>query len=104
MSQLYEKISHGDRQTIVKKFPKGKELYFDGSTIVLKTNAALKVTQEYDASARLWKDVKYDLASMVEIPEGELYNRPPPTSMPGAGEPREPLPRAEVNRSWWRFW
>lgn len=99
MSSLYEKFNHGDQRTIVQKFQAGKELYFEGATIVLKTHVALKVTQEYDAKFRVWKDLKYDLPSMVEITRDDYidahYKRPEPTSIPGDGVPRD-IPRAEV--------
>lgn len=99
---LYEKHSNGDRRTVVKKYSKGHELRLTESTIILKTDVALKVTEEYNVVSRRWNEVSYDLSTMVEIPDGEAYrdSRPPPTEMPGGGE----LPRAEVRVPWWKRW
>ncbi len=119
MSNLYEKISPGDRRTIVKKFPKGEKLYFsDKSAIVLKAHVAMKVVQEYDPLVGRgdWVDKSYMLESMVEI--DNPYERPPPTSMPGpscdhvaamATDKPCPVcfPEARVNDNklpWWRRW
>ncbi len=113
---LYDKHNHGDRRTIVRKFWKGKELYVENSTIVLKTNVAMKVTEQYDATARRWQEVQYDLSTMVEITDHETFNnRPPPTSVPGgcdhiaaiatSGPCPVCFPRAQTrSKPWWVFW
>lgn len=87
-AQLFEKHTHGDLRTVAKKYPKGKELRFDGSTVVLKTNVAMKVTEQYNATTRLWQEFKYDLTTAVEITDEEMWasTRPPPTSIPGPPE------------------
>ena len=107
MSDLYEKISHKDRKTIVREYEAGTELSLNTvppQTIKLKADAALKVTQEYNAYSRTWHDVTIHLKDMVETATARLP-RPEPTSMPGPIEmPVPKLPRAEVRRPWWKFW
>jgi len=115
MSQLYTRISHGDRQTIVRKYKAGTMLTVQSDppqTILLKVDCAAKVTQEYDAYKLAWNDIKIYLDDMVEtvtdrmpkpeptrMPIPDAYQPPPPTDMPGSLEDRE-APR----RPWWRFW
>lgn len=119
---LYEKLSHGNRQTIVRKYKAGTELSTTptpGSppqTIVLKADVAMKVTQEYNSYARKWHDVAIHLNDMVETLTEQLP-RPEPTSMPGPGCDHVAamatdgpcpvcFPRAQTNsnKPWWRFW
>jgi hypothetical protein len=89
VSNLYEKISHGDRQTIVRKYKAGTELSTMAQppqTIILKADVALKVTQEYNSYSRTWRDVKVYLDDMVETSVvSESMPRPEPTAMPGPG-------------------
>lgn len=117
MNNLYEKIHHGDRKTIVRKYEAGTELSTQTTppqTIVLKADVALKVTQEYNAYSRTWHDVKIYLDDMVETVTKHLP-RPEPTSMPGPlcdhvaafstdGPCPVCFPVARTRRPWWRFW
>ena len=94
MTQLYDKITHGDRRTIVRKYKKGTKLTVPGpATIILKANVALKVTQEYDANHLMWMDVIIHVQGMVET------NAPP---RPVEDEKQAPLPKAEtlMSPSW----
>lgn len=89
MPHLYEKISQGDRRTVVRKYRKGTQMTVPGpATIVLKADVALKVTQEYDATLRTWVDVHVDFTSMVEVPA-----RP---SVVVEDERQAPLPKAQA--------
>lgn len=118
---LFEKHNHGDQRTVAKKFHKGKELHFDGSTVILKTNVAMKVTEQYNSVTRTWQEIKYDLVTAVEITDQDLYERPPPTAMPGRLDPEScdhiaaiatngpcpicfPRATAKNQKPWWRFW
>jgi hypothetical protein len=119
-NNLYEKISHGDRKTIVRKYESGTVLSTTTTppqTIVLKANVALKVTQEYNAYMRTWHDITIHLDNMVETLT-ERLPPPEPTSIPGRcdhiaamatdGPCPVCFPRAEVRedrkKPWWRFW
>lgn len=106
MSDLYKKISHSDRQTIVRKYEAGTTLSTGTSppqTIVLTVDVAAKVTQEYDAYKLQWNDVSIHLDGMVETLPQQAYRRPPPTSMPMDRQVHvEPLPKAEVKKN--SFW
>lgn len=87
MSQLYEKITHGDRRTIVRRYKRGTRLMAPGpATLVLKANVALKVTQEYDANHLAWLDVIVHTESMVET--GVVAS--------AEDEKQAPLPKAEA--------
>lgn len=87
MSQLYEKITHGDRRTIARKYKRGTQLTVPGpATITLKANVVLKVTQEYDVNHRMWLDVIIHTQSMVET------SAPPVVE----DEKQAPLPKAEA--------
>ena len=89
MTQLYDKITHGDRKTIVRKYKKGTKLTVPGpDTIILKANVALKVTQEYDANHQMWIDVIIHTQGMVET------NGASPA--PVEDEKQAPLPKAEA--------
>lgn len=117
-NHLFETHTQGDQRTVVQKLPKGKELYFNGSTVILKTNVAMKVKQQYNATTRKWEDLQYDLMSAVEITDDEWYeqHKPPPTAMPGRCDHIAAIatngpcpicfPRAETasTKPWWRFW
>lgn len=72
---LYERITHGDRRTIVRKYKKGDEIKLEQSTVVIKADAAAKVTQQYSATLRTWQDVHVYLNDMVET--SPPLSRPP---------------------------
>lgn len=86
--KLYEKVMHGDRRTVVKKYRKGEVLQGPGqpgsSAYVVKADIAMKVTEEFNAHFGKWYDKIYHLDEAVET---DL--RPEPTTMPGPLEPVE---------------
>jgi hypothetical protein len=91
MSKLYDSFKDGDLRTVVRRFDKGATLRMADSNIVMKSDVKMKVTEQYSAVQNVWVPCKYFLNDMVEVTYEET--RPPPTHMPGAGEPQIPEAR-----------
>jgi hypothetical protein len=92
VTKLYEKFTHGDRRTVVKKYKAGTAISSGTTALVLKKHCAVKITQECMVSTGLvkWVDVEWDLDNAVELSEDPSL--PEPTSIPkmpvaGPGRP-----------------
>lgn len=85
MSNLFEKLTDGDRRTIIRRYDKGDSYQIGKSTVRFKTAVKVRVTQEWSHHYQTWLDAEIDYASAVECT---------PT--------QKKLPEARIEQSFWR--